>query len=191
MWVTRRRAFRRGGSAHACAGAAAGFSMIEVLIAAAILLIIALGLIPLCSRSINDNMSGNDASQATNGSRTEVEEMLQLPFGNQRLLVPSGSTELEVKDYWTQGNVQQTGNPDQAWWTNAAGHGTVLWNRTTHVQQYSISDLTDDGQLDTPLDGATQANFVQLKQVEVIIDNPKKNLMGNGQGITLRVIKPF
>jgi prepilin-type N-terminal cleavage/methylation domain-containing protein len=191
MRATRRWAFRRGGSAHSCVGAAAGFSMIEVLIAAAILLIIALGLIPLFSRSINDNMSGNDASQATNGSRTEVEELLQLPFSNQRLVVPSGSTELEVKDYWTQGNVQQTGNPDQAWWTNATGHGTVLWNRTTHVQQYSISDLTDDGQLDTPLDGATQANFVQLKQVEVIIDNPKKNLIGNGQGITLRVIKPF
>ena len=39
--------------------------MIEALIAAAILLIIALGLMPLFTRSINDNVSGNDATQAT------------------------------------------------------------------------------------------------------------------------------
>ena len=55
---------------------AAGFSIIEALIAAAILLIIALGLLPLFSRSINDNVSGNDATQATNGSRTQIEELL-------------------------------------------------------------------------------------------------------------------
>jgi len=48
----------------------AGFSIIEALIAAAILLIIALGLLPLFTRSISDNVSGNDATQATNGSRT-------------------------------------------------------------------------------------------------------------------------
>ena len=79
----------------------AGFSMIEALIAAAILLIIALGLLPLFTRSINDNVSGNDASQATNGSRTEAEEMLQLPFNNTRLAVPAGSTQLQVQDFWT------------------------------------------------------------------------------------------
>ena len=167
-----------------------GFSMIEALIAAAIMLIIALGLIPLFSRAISDNVSGNDASQATNNSRTQVEEILQLPFANQRLVVPAGSKLLETKDYWTRGNVQQEGNSNEGWWANPSGHGVVLWNRTTHVRQYSISDLAD-GKLDTPLDGSTQPTFVQLKQVEVVIDNPKKNLFGNGQGITLTVLKPF
>ena len=71
---------------------AAGFSIIEALIAAAILLIIALGLLPLFSRSISDNVSGNDATQATNGSRTQVEEMLKVPFSNDRMTVPAGAT---------------------------------------------------------------------------------------------------
>jgi Tfp pilus assembly protein PilV len=167
-----------------------GFSLIEALIAAAILMIIALGLLPLFSRAINDNTSGNDASQATNNSRTQVEEMLQLPFTNQRLVVPAGSKLLETKDYWTRGNAQQTGSSNEGWWANASGHGTVLWNRTTHVRQYSISDLAD-GKLDTPLDGGVQPTFVQIKQIEVVVDNPKKNLFGNGQGITLTVLKPF
>ncbi len=167
-----------------------GFSLIEALIAAAIMMVIALGLLPLFSRAINDNVSGNDASQATNNSRTQVEEILQLPFANQRLVVPAGSKLLETKDYWTRGDAQQEGGSNEGWWANASGHGQVLWNRTTHVRQYSISDLAD-GKLDTPLDGSTQPTFVQLKQIEVVVDNPKKNIFGNGQGITLTVLKPF
>ena len=111
-----------------------GFSLIEALIAAAILMVIALGLLPLFSRAINDNVSGNDATQATNNSRTQVEEILQLPFTNQRLVVPGGSKLLETKDYWTRGNAQQEGSSDEGWWANPSGHGTVLWNRTTHVR---------------------------------------------------------
>lgn len=174
----------------------AGFSLIEALIAAAILLIIALGLLPVFSRSINDNVTGNDATQATNGSRTELEELLQLPFGNTRLVVASGQTMTEVKDYYTRAkagagtDIYQIGDVSEGWTTDVTGRGPVLWNRTTTVQQYGITDL-NDGKLDTPLDGSTQANFVHLKQVQVQIDNPKKDLFGNGQGITLTVIKAF
>jgi Tfp pilus assembly protein PilV len=169
---------------------AAGFSMIEALIAAAILLIIALGLLPLFSRAINDNVSGNDATQATNGSRTQLEELLQVPFNNTRLTLAGGATELATADFWTRGDAKKTGSADEGWWANPSGHGQVLWRRTTRVRQYSVSDLTD-GKLDTPLAGGTQPTFVQLKELEVVVENPKKNLIGNGQGITLRVIKPF
>jgi prepilin-type N-terminal cleavage/methylation domain-containing protein len=168
----------------------AGFSLIEALIAAAILLIIALGLLPLFTRSINDNVSGNDASQATNYSRTEVEELLQMPFNNKRIVVPDGSMVGQTKDFWTAGDLTKIGDTDEGWWADAAGHGNALWNRTTEVRQYSISDL-DDGNLDHPQPGGTQPTFIQLKEVTVIIENPKKNVFGNGQGITLNVVKPF
>jgi type II secretory pathway pseudopilin PulG len=168
----------------------AGFSIIEALIAAAILLIIALGLLPLFSRSISDNVSGNDATQATNGSRTEVEELLNVPFNNTRIVVPNGAVVEQTKDYWTNGDPAQIGDANEGWWSDATGHGTVLWNRTTEVRQYSISDL-DDGTLDHPQPGGTEATFIQLKEFTVILDNPKKDLFGNGQGITLKVVRPF
>lgn len=176
----------------------AGFSLIEALIAAAILLIIALGLLPVFSRSINDNVTGNDATQATNSSRTELEEMLQMPFNNTRMVVASGQTQTQTKDYYTRAKTDpstgayQIGDATEGWTTDStgAGRGPILWNRTTTVQQYSITDL-DDGKLDTPLDGSTQANFVHLKQIQVLIENPKKDLFGNGQGITLTVLKAF
>ena len=84
------------GRRPAHAPAAAGFSLIEALIAAAILLIIALGLIPLFSRAITDNVNGNDATQATNGSRTQLEDMLGLPFANTRLTVPAAGPGLKA-----------------------------------------------------------------------------------------------
>jgi hypothetical protein len=135
---------------------AAGFSIIEALIAAAILLIIALGLLPLFTRSISDNVSGNDATQATNGSRTQVEELLNVPFNNDRLAIPAGATNSEAKTSYTGGALDKTGDT-----------------------------------LDDPKPGGTDAKFVHFKEVTVIVDNPKKNLFGGGQGITLRVIKPF
>jgi type II secretory pathway pseudopilin PulG len=177
---------------------AAGFSIIEALIAAAILLIIALGLLPLFSRSISDNVSGNDASQATNGGRTELEELLLVPFNNDRMTVPGGAAMAQTREDLTAGLTDKTGDSDEAWWPDpgpypgpgVTGHGPVLWKRTSEVRQYTISDLAD-GTLDTPLPGGTQPTYIHLKELTVTVENPKKNLFGNGQGITLRVLKPF
>jgi type II secretory pathway pseudopilin PulG len=174
----------------------AGFSLIEALIAAAILLIIALGLLPVFSRSINDNVTGNDATQATNGSRTELEELLQMPFNNQRMVVSAGQNKTETKDLYTRAKADSTGayeigDATEGWTADASSRGPVLWNRTTTIRQYSISDLDDNGTLDTPLDGSTSPGAVHLKQIQVQIENPKKDLFGNGQGITLTVLKAF
>jgi type II secretory pathway pseudopilin PulG len=163
----------------------AGFSMIEALIAAAILLIIALGLLPLFTRAINDNVSGNDATQATNAGRTQIEEMMNLPMDNQRLTVSAGGGgvaggTLETKDYWTAGALDQTGDADEGWWTDAAGHGPVLWNRTTTVSDYNLAKLDSTG---------FNKDTVLLKQIDVVVENPKKNLFGNGQGNTLHIVK--
>jgi type II secretory pathway pseudopilin PulG len=167
----------------------AGFSIIEALIAAAILLIIALGLLPLFSRSINDNVTGNDATQATNVGRTRIEDLLHLPIKNKKLEIPSASAVGELKESWTMGDPQKTGDADEGWWKDPAGHGTVLWIRTTRVSLYDISDL-DDGVLNSPLNGSSSSSAtISFKQIQVEVENPKKNLLGNGQGITLQTIK--
>lgn len=171
---------------------AAGFSLVEALIAAAILLVIALGLIPLFARAIVDNTTGNDSTQATNHTRTQLEELIQLPFNHQRLTLPAGAVQSQEVESWTQGVRDQTGDAQEGWWPGVpADKGLPLWTRTTRVRQFNISDL-DDGTLDNPEEGGTQPTFVHLKEVEVQLDNARGgSLLGGGPAQTVRVLKPF
>ncbi|HYO12253.1 MAG TPA: hypothetical protein VE685_03545 [Thermoanaerobaculia bacterium] len=169
----------------------AGFSLIEAVIAAFLLLVIALGLIPLFSRSILDNSSGNDSTQASNHGRTQLEELIQAPFNSQRLTVAAGQPFSGTTESWTQGNPDELGDALEGWWPGEpADRGQILWRRTTQVSQYSISDL-DDGVLDDPQPGGSQPNFIHLKQIEVVMDSQRSALIGGGRDLTLRVIKPF
>ena len=67
-----------------------GLSIVEVMIAAALLLIIALGILPLFSRSIISNRQGLDSTEVSNMARTQMEEYAQLPFNHLMLTVPDG-----------------------------------------------------------------------------------------------------
>jgi Tfp pilus assembly protein PilV len=169
----------------------AGFSMIEALVAGVILLIISLGLIPLYSRSIGNNLTGNDALQSTNFGRAELEEMIQLPFNNQSLTVPAGVTLGSTVQSWTQGSAS-VGDDKEGWAAGSApsGRGAILWQRTVRVRQYGISDL-EDGQLNNALPGGTQPIFVHLKEVEVQLDSGRRGGMVPARPLTLRVLKPF
>lgn len=180
------------GNPHSRRVAESGFSMLEMLIAATLLLFIALGLIPLFARSIRDNQTGSDFTQATNGNKSRLEESLQLPFNNQILDVPAGQPEGEVVESWAQGNRKQTGDANEGWWPGApTGRGLLLWTRTTSVRQYSVGDLAD-GVLDDPQPGGTEPVFVHLKEVEVVLESERESTaFGGGRRVTFRVLKPF
>jgi Tfp pilus assembly protein PilV len=170
----------------------AGFSLIEALIAAVILLIIALGLIPLFARSIRDNAVGADATQATNHGKAELEECLQLPFNNQKLAIPGAATVAAAVESWALGDPAQLGDANEGWVTGApTNKGVLVWTRTTSVRQYNISDLEDNGALTTPLPGNAQPIFVHLKEVEVEMDGDRGPVLGGGRHAVYRVLKPF
>lgn len=173
--------------------AVAGFSLVESLIAALILLIIALGLIPLFARALRDNTAGADATQASNHGRARLEEYQQLPFNNQDLALAPGSLTLDRDESWAQGDRDDVGDADEGWWPGApADRGLLLWHRTTTVRQYGMNDL-DDSRLNAPLPGGTQPAFVHLKEVEVRLESgrPDASPLGPGRQITFRVLKPF
>ena len=120
----------------------AGFSVVESLIAALILLIIALGIIPLFARALRDNTTGADATQATNHGRASLEEYQQLPFNNQALTLAPGATTLTRDESWAQGTRDTFGDDDEGWWPGApSDRGLLLWTRTTTVRQFGINDI--------------------------------------------------
>lgn len=159
-----------------------GFSIVEVLVASAIFLIAALGLLPLFATSINNNFAGREATDVSNFGRSRIEEYLQIPFD--ALEVPAGSTEAVITDYYSKTDeVWKLGEPDSA--------DPATWLRRTRVRQYHISDRLDNGTFDTPLDGGTPNSDIHLKEVVVEVEpvrNPL-NPLGAGKTVTMRTMR--
>lgn len=159
-----------------------GLSIVEVLIAAALLLIVALGILPLFTRSIISNQSGLDATQVSNLARSRLEEYSQLPFNDPQLTVPGGSTELVVAEHFSE--------QDKEWKdsTDPAGDDHAIFTRTTTVRQYSIDLETTTG-LSAPLDGNAPPLAVQLKEIEVAILGRAGGVLGPQKQLTARIFK--
>jgi Tfp pilus assembly protein PilV len=142
------------------ASSEAGFSVIEGLIAALILLVVVLGVLPLVSQSMVNNAQGNSASNETNASIDKLESLYSLPFNNAELTVPAGQTSL----------VEREALSDNVWIDAALYSGTPQYVRQKTVEQFSAADLDDDGTFDTALDGSTLPNFVHLKRIRMQIE---------------------
>jgi len=167
-----------------------GFSLIEVLVAAVILLVVLLGIIPLFLRSMSNRQAGLESTAVGSYARTRAETLLELPFDHPELTVPAGNTELEVVEYLPLG--------DREWTTDAAQAPDAAWVRTTHVRQFGTGDLLDgdtdgDGDsLDQPLPGGTNPRSVQIKEIEVAIkSNREAGPLEAGEELTVRVLKAF
>ena len=156
-----------------------GFSVVEVLIAAAIFLIIAVGILPLFVQSMRNNVAGRDATEISHVSKSRVEELLQVPYNS--LEIPAGSTETVVEDYFSR--------TTKSWQTGTPPVADALWMRTTRIRQFSLSDLTADGVADTPLDGGTPAGQVHFKEIVVELRSGNQNVFSSGKSLTLRMLR--
>jgi Tfp pilus assembly protein PilV len=157
---------------------AAGFSIVEVLVAAVILAVIALGLIPLYTRSIRSNVEGFDYTQVSNFAKSRAEEYKQLPFDADPLTVPGGSDELEVQDFYSGETHEWVDARDEL----AEGEEPVFV-RTTTVRQFHASDLSD------PVDGSDTDTSVKEITVRVEGTRAAGNPLGPGKEIAIRVMK--
>ncbi|MEM7048753.1 MAG: hypothetical protein AAF604_03800 [Acidobacteriota bacterium] len=186
-----------------------GITMVEALIAMALLLLVAIGILPLFTRAITNNASGSVSTQIANHARRQLETVYQLPFNNQALTITTG-TERQSIDYFSSGNPKLIG--DEVWTaTQPTGTAYSSWTRTTMVRQYSLGgsptdadadgvldllpglqDADKDGLLDDPLSAGTDAGFIHLKEVEVLLQsNGSAQALGPTPDLRIRVLKPF
>jgi prepilin-type N-terminal cleavage/methylation domain-containing protein len=185
-----------------------GFSLIEVLIAMAVLLIAVAGLLPLFSRSILENLEGKESTISTNHGRTDLETHKQLSFNNWEMDVAVGSNERVTDSEWTQVTPNQIG--DERWVPTAGAGEFVPWTRSTRVRQFSINGVADtdldgvidliqgledndfDGEFDNLLPGGTTPGAIHLKEVQVEIQGAKQwSQSGAAAQNTMRSIKAF
>lgn len=167
-------------------GVSPGFSLIEVLIAGAILLVVALGTLPLFTRAMISNKSGAESTSVSNFARERLEEFNQLPFDSPDLTIDAGTSKVFDEYYSLQ---------DKRWkdYTNTTIPTTdpAGWTRTTTVRQYSVTAL-DDGKLD-PAEalGPTALPInVHFKEIVVAVQSARLGgPLGPGKRIALRILK--
>ena len=129
--------------------AEAGFSLLEGLIAAALLLLVLVSVLPLFSQAMLNNLQGNDASYVSNGTIDGFERISSLPYDNFFINPVAGGTPEIVRtevfalrgDTWVPDITQ-----------SPVANDDVQFTRTATIRQYNIVDLHDNGTLDTPLD---------------------------------------
>jgi Tfp pilus assembly protein PilV len=137
----------------------AGFSLVEALIAAALLLILVVGLMPLFSRAMLNNVQGADASRVVNSTVDGFERLLALPWDSRDMTLVGGATQLQAQDFYLlHGN---------RWVTTVPVGDDDQWARTATVRQFNISDLLDNSVLDAPLPGNATPSFVHLKVIDL------------------------
>ena len=174
----------RGGSCRTSATLLeGGFTLIEVLIASALLMVVTLGLLPLYVRSIGDNAAGAESTRLTNFARSRIEEYSQLDFNSPELTIDTGSAKV-VSDYYSHYYREwRDGTPPAA--------DPPAFVRTVTVRQYNATAL-QDLRLDPAeaLPNGTGNSFVHLKEVVVVIQGTRQlALLGPAQRITLRIVK--
>lgn len=179
----------------------AGLTLIEVLVAAALLLIIAVGILPLFTRALVNNNAGNEYTKVSNHGKSRVEEAFQLPFNDPTLMtVPAGQDAAVVVEHYREDTKTwepgPTPSPLPADPSNPFGVVQIPWERTTTVRQYSTQAIDDeDGDVvdlkkADALSGGTDPVFVHLKEVEVLVESTRSGgPLGAGKQVVLRTFK--
>ena len=165
-----------------------GFSLVEAMVAALLLLLIAVGILPLFVQSIVNNAQGQDSSTAANYARARLEEFDQLPFDDVRMKITAGD-ELRFDEIylfngkkWIDGTVPPAGD-----W--------ALWTRTTLIHQYgAVNWTTAPYSFENRLPSSANPIDVHLKEIEVTVTSQRNRnatgvSFGGGKAVSARVYK--
>ena len=192
----------------------AGFSLVEGLIAALLLLFVALGVIPLFTRAMESNISGHRSSHMSTFVSALFEEENQLPIDRDEWNIAAEPDGVKTFDlmYWVTGRQNQSaGIPDtsgdEKWTLNPVPviDGLVIWQRDVSVRKYSLSDLqilagTDPSDdeivafghpmlLDSPLTDDRNSHITEIRVS--MKENRRETPLGAGRRITVGHFRVF
>ncbi len=165
-----------------------GFSLVEAMVAALLLLLIAVGILPLFVNSVTNNAQGQDSSTAANFARARLEEFEQLAFDDPRMQITAGTERVFDEIYlfygkkWIDGQVPPAGD-----WAS--------WGRKTLIHQYGATNFTTPPySWDTKLPSSAPPGSIHLKEIEVIVKSMRNRdatgfSLGAGKAVSARVYK--
>lgn len=133
----------------------AGFSLLEGLFAAALLLVVGVGVLPLFMRALESNTRGGRSSQVATFTSAEIEEVNQTTIDRADWnITTAGSTFLQFPaQFWDMGVLVTSGSAaqigDEGWVDNQGdAAGPILWTRDLTLLKYSFADIHTTIQVD-------------------------------------------
>lgn len=173
----------RLGSA-AGAGPMRGMSLIEVVIASLILLLLALGIVPMFTRAMASNTAGAESTRVANMATERAEELYQLPWDAAELIINPGDLELIHNEVYTE----EDGTFIEGTVSDAESDGkSPLWSRVTRIRQFNVNNL------DNPLPGEdplSPTGNVHVKEIQVTVEGLRRGgPLGSPQDLTVRFLK--
>ena len=179
----------------------AGFSLIEALIAAALVLMITLGVMPLFTHAVVQNVSGKESTISTNYSRSTTEELIGLPLDREEVRTELSETERELcysyehPDGWKE---VPDCNPEND------PNDYPAWARTTLIRQYNINEIYDgdtaagNPTFKNPILGYAVGNdrldsFVHIRELMVITEGQREegSPLGKGRRVDMVELRGF
>lgn len=166
-----------------------GFTLIETLVAVALLAFLVVGILPLFVRSMRSNAEGREMSELTNRARGRAEELLEIPFDSPDLTVPDGADELLRAEHWSE--------VEERWILEAdfPAEETPRYTRTTRVRQFG-SRAVGDGDVAFEdaevLPGGTEPALVNVKEIEVHVTTggaAEAGVLGPRRTAVLRLLR--
>ena len=165
-----------------------GFTLLEMLIAMALMAVMLVGILPLFTKSMSNNVEGNQLTEVTNRAREHVEKLLALSITAEELTVPAGQTVLQTSEMYSDA---------QDVWIEEAdfpADEVALYSRITEVRQYSLSAIDFDTEFSEAeaLNGSEPTQNVHLKEIIVRVNSGRPtflSMLGRNKAVTLRVFK--
>lgn len=178
-----------------------GFSLIELLIAAGLMMVIMIGTIPLFMRSVTDNMAGRESTHATNWSRSRLESVNGLPLDREMYEISGLATARQDHVYWDGDVWVSTPCPDVPAPTCGAPDPTFhpVWEQQLMLRQYNIKRPLDLApgtvRFFDPADalpGDTEPIFVHVREFGSRVASRKQSgALGQQKAINITQVRGF
>jgi hypothetical protein len=126
-------------------GAAGGYSLIEVLFASFLLLVVAISIIPMFTRALQSNLAGGRSSAIATFVASDMEQANQKFIDHEDFDLVGTDFVNVATQYWNLGTSDSDGDGRQLLgdevWQDDNSSGSILWERTTEVRKYGVSDI--------------------------------------------------
>ena len=116
-----------------------GFSLVEVLLAATLLLVVVVSVLPLFSNALERNAAGGRASVMTTFAMEDLEEINQGAIDHDDWDLTANVLDLG-KEYWADAAADRMG--DERWEADTLSGGPFYWERSAKIRKYLYADVT-------------------------------------------------